>query len=316
MRNLELVESDPTAQLAEFKRGAALLQAMADQHRGLIINGPDDKDGFKRVHSARMTLKNARVSIEADRKKLKEAALKYGRAVDTEAARLTAIIQPVESALQAQEDDVQAELNRIKEAAEAEKRRILAARCDAFNALGVVQPAGLATMSEDTFCKFLNDAKAEYLERKRIEAEQEAARAAERAELDRQRAEQEARQLEIDRQLAEIEAEKRKIADAEAERERAALEAKRKAEAFQQAMQELQLQAEREKAAKAEQEARAERERQRAIDEMPIRGRLSQLANDVESMDIPRNHPVYQAAQAILVNAAVELRKLAAQPME
>ena len=59
-----------------------------------------------------------------------------------------------------------------------------------------------------------------------------------------------------------------------------------------------------------------ERERQRAIDEMPIRARLSQLANDVETMDIPRNHPVYQAARAILVNAAVELRKLAAQPME
>lgn len=77
MRNLELVESDPTAQLAEFKRGAALLQSMADQHRGLIINGPDDKDGFKRVHSARMTLKNARVSIESDRKKLSE----YKRAV-------------------------------------------------------------------------------------------------------------------------------------------------------------------------------------------------------------------------------------------
>ncbi len=62
----------------------------------LEITGPDDKEGIKLAKEARVFLKNKRTSLEAKRKELKDSSLKEGKAIDSIAKALTALIEPLE----------------------------------------------------------------------------------------------------------------------------------------------------------------------------------------------------------------------------
>lgn len=103
METLELVATNP--QLSAFARRDSSLQSLADKYRGLkLVNG--DHCSKMNVKNARVELREARHSIEATRKELKAPVLAYGKALDGEAKRLTAIVEPVEIALTEQEDSV------------------------------------------------------------------------------------------------------------------------------------------------------------------------------------------------------------------
>jgi hypothetical protein len=97
----------------------AAIAEMKKQFMPLVINNIDDKESFDAVHNARMVVKNHRVSIEKKRKELKADALEYGRKVDSEAKRITALLEPIETHLQTEEDKVINEKKRIQEEKEA-----------------------------------------------------------------------------------------------------------------------------------------------------------------------------------------------------
>lgn len=229
---------------------------MRSQYMALKVNGIDDKEGLKAVHDARMIVKAKRVEVEKKRKELKADALEYGRKVDAEAKRITALLTPIEDHLQHEEDIVTREKERIAAEEAARKAAILKGRMEQLAAVGAnVFPTEVQMWTDEDFeaeLKTYTDAfnakkaaeeaerkaRAEEAERNRIEAERlaEERRKMEEAQAEQRRLaeieaeKQRAEKAELDRQRAELEAEKRKVAEEAAERQRAIDEAKRKAE--------------------------------------------------------------------------------------
>lgn len=266
------------AELVVYVPNEATLVEAAEKARGLKIAGVDDAKGYKLVHEKRMQLKGFRVEIEKTRKDLKADALEYGRRVDAEAKRLTALIEPTERELEAEEERIDAEKARIAAEAEAARRKILDDRISALAAVGCqAVPSEVQDMAENEFAELLKLATEEHArkveaervaaaERARVEAEQAAARKAEQERLAREeaerRAEEERKQkAERERLAAErVELEKAQAAQrAESDRiaaERKALDDKARAEADK-------LAAER----RAFEKEQAEAARQRALED-------------------------------------------------
>src|SRR3989337_4027719 len=105
-------------ELKRFDIAEAVISQWSKDYMMLTVSGLDDKDGYKAVKEARLTVKGKRVEIEKKRKELKEDSLRFGRAIDTEAKRITALLEPIETHLQTQEDVIDKEKERIKQEAE------------------------------------------------------------------------------------------------------------------------------------------------------------------------------------------------------
>jgi DNA repair exonuclease SbcCD ATPase subunit len=239
----QIVELDRT-KIAAFTKHEAAIAEMAAQYMPLTINGIDDKAGFKAVHEARMVVKGKRVEVEKRRKELKADALEYGKLVDSAAKSLTALLEPIESHLQAEEDAITEAKEKIKrEKAEAEAKR-LQARLDQLIAVESRLPAAsVQVMSDEEFATTLNEAKRAFAERQeKAKAEAEAAR-------------QEAIRMAAEREA--LEAERKRLADIEKQQQAEA--AKQKAEADRIAAENARIERE-----KREAEHRAEVERERA----------------------------------------------------
>lgn len=203
------------------------------------------KEGYEEVRLAIAGTRTLRGSIEKQRKHLKADALEYGRKVDAEAKRLTAMLEEIEAPLQAEKDRADAEKERIKrEAAEAERIK-LETRLNQLQAVGaLIAPITVQHWTEEEFSANLagftksheailqaqreeaeRKAKEEAEQRESLRLEQERL-AAERAELDRQRkAAEESARIERERIEAEQAAERARL-----EAERAKIEAEQKAE--------------------------------------------------------------------------------------
>lgn len=86
---------------------------------GLTIVSINDKEGYKITSAALSKVKKIRTSIESKRKELKAVALEYGKAVDGEAKRLTALVEPIEAELKTKVDAIDKAIEQ-----EREKERI------------------------------------------------------------------------------------------------------------------------------------------------------------------------------------------------
>jgi hypothetical protein len=101
------------------------INKMKTEYMALKVVGVDDSTGCQIVHDARIVVRDHRIAVEKTRKDLKADALEYGRKVDAEAKRITALLEPIESYLQEQEDIVKKEQERIKmEKIKAEEARV------------------------------------------------------------------------------------------------------------------------------------------------------------------------------------------------
>jgi chemotaxis protein histidine kinase CheA len=107
------------------------IQCLESQYLQLTINGLDDKAGYDQVHKARMDMRDLRVKIEKKRKELKEDSLSYGRAIDAEAKRINAMIEPIETYLANQEQAIDTEKERIRRAKEEKRQAVLRAQIEA-----------------------------------------------------------------------------------------------------------------------------------------------------------------------------------------
>jgi colicin import membrane protein len=243
---MSVIELDRT-KIAIISQTETAIAELREQYMSLSIAGPEDRKGFLAVSEARKDVKARRVKVEHARKALKEDALAYGRLVDGEAKRITAMLEPIEDHLQKQEDGYEAARDAIKRQAEESRKAKLQSRVDALQAVrGAVPLAVLEALTDEQFAAEL--AKATEADNARKAQEEAAAKAeAERkAEADRLRKEEEAR-----------------IAA-----ERAKLEAERKAQEEAQRIEREKIKAERRKADEAAAAERAKQaEAQRLIEE-------------------------------------------------
>lgn len=247
--------------------------------------------GYEEVRLAIQTVRSTRVSIEKRRVDLKAEALDYGRRVDAEAKRLTALIEEIESPLVAKKKAIDDEKARIKAEAEAAKLKELQDRLAAERA---AEDARL----KDERAK-LDAERAVFEEEKRkaddIAAEQRAAdEARQREQREREQAEQkaEAERLRIEREA--IERERAELARAKAESDRIEFErvARAKAEA--------------DAAAKIESDRLAAAEREAAIQAiLPDAKKLDAYADALRAVPVPAVKT--KAAKVALDRAAEQL---------
>lgn len=208
-----------TKALEEYHITDAALATLKQNYMSLKVKDVNDDEGCKLVHAARMDVKGKRVEVEKTRKHLKEDALEYGRAVDKEAKRITALLDPIEGYLERQEEIVTDEKARIKAEAAAVEAARVQARIDRLIVMGCIFNGSLyklpyspdyyvpqpivATASDEQFeeicAKFQISVDAENT---RIEKEK-ADKLAEEQRLASIRAEQEAKQKELDAQAEE-----------------------------------------------------------------------------------------------------------------
>lgn len=116
----------------------AAVSQYKEQFLPLKINGIEDKEGYAEVSQALRLMVSKRTKIEAKRKELKEDSLKYGRAIDAEAKRLTALLSPIEEHLKQEKQRVDDELDRIAKQAEMERLQKIQQRSNALYDLGAV----------------------------------------------------------------------------------------------------------------------------------------------------------------------------------
>ncbi len=244
---------DKTYDIIKYDVNEVELTQLAIEYSKLKVLGVNDKENYEIIRKARLDVVKHRTAIEAERKKYKEKALKYGRDVDAEAKRLTAIITPIERYLTEQEEIVANEIARIKAEAEAIEAARIQTRIDRLFALGCsfngqnyllpFAPAGYTVPSP--LAKACNDEQFEVIygefqklvdtENKRVEDEK-AAKIAEEERLAKIKEEQESeskrlaaiaeKQAEKERKIKEaeekIEKEKQRLIDEENERVAAA----------------------------------------------------------------------------------------------
>ena len=92
----------------------------------IVVTRPDQKSEMEQAREGRLFLREKRIAIENSRKKLKEDVLKEGRAIDSIAGTLKALIEPIETYLDAQEHFVELEQKKKDDAHRAEVERRMA----------------------------------------------------------------------------------------------------------------------------------------------------------------------------------------------
>lgn len=213
--------------LAIFDQYRAELEKLKATAEKLTVTSVDQTLEIRMAGEARLALKKLRCEVERRRKELVEDAVATQRGVNKAAGQLKDLIEPLEARMQAQEDFVERENQRL-----GEERRICR---EAALAPYTIETSfyNLASMPEEGFQALLTGQKAAFEARTAETARlAEEARKAEEARVARENAEAAAREAQrLENERLKKEAEER---EAQAKREReeaAAREAKLKAEA-------------------------------------------------------------------------------------
>ena len=190
--------------------GAILAKFSTDEEGNLVpgkeaiaVSSVDQVEDMKEARIQRLALREARITIENNRKSLKDESLKRGQAIDTTARALKQFIEPVEKYLETQEKF--AELK-----AAADKAERLAARTSAISKFTDPGMYNLNDMEEQPFQELLI----------KLEKEEADRVAAERAELERQEAEAKAERERQQKIAEDNERLRKEAAEAEAANQR------------------------------------------------------------------------------------------------
>lgn len=226
--------------------------------KSLTIKDVNDKEGYKKVYEARIQCKNTRVLAVKICKKGREEALEEQRRWISKEKEVVGKIEDVEVALQAEQDRIDLEKERLRQEEERKENARIQARVDALAKFNyAVDFYELKIMEEEQFKSLLVHAETEFNKEQERLAEIERLKKEEQERLIRVADEQEAERKRLDDQAAALRAEQEKIAKEQAEREAAIRREQEKREA--------EIRAEREK---LEAEKRAiEQARQREIEE-------------------------------------------------
>lgn len=251
MDKLEVINADDNiikTQLAKFNKSDEVINELNKNFKGLMINGINDKAGFKVVYDARMVVRNHRIEIEKKRKELKANVLEVGKAIDGEAKRLTGMLEPLEEELQKKEDTYHLAVEEARLAAEKKESERLQVRVDALSKYGFrVELDQLKAISDEIFDSLLSDAKQKFeadqkakeekalADQKEAEAKAELERV-EKERLEKQRIEQEAEAARLkeiqDKIDAEREIEQKRLKEEQDKLEAEKAELKRQQDEF------------------------------------------------------------------------------------
>jgi chromosome segregation ATPase len=262
--------TESLAPVVKYNVSDAAIEELREKYAGLTIRSSKD---YEVVRVGLAELRTLRTRVEDTRVELKAGALEYGRAVDSEAKRLKAMLEDIEEPLKIEKQKVDDEKARVKREKEDAARAKLEAELAAKRA---------AEEAEAARIKAEQDA-AEKAERERIAAEQ----AAENARLAEERKKLAAAQAILDEQnrvaREKVEAELKAIeADRQQmERERFLREAKEKAE--KDAREKLEREAAKKKA--ADEFAASEQRRLAAM--APDKDKLAVLSKAIHDLEVP-----------------------------
>lgn len=245
------------APVVKYNITDAAIAELKAKYGSLEIKGIQDKVGYQAVRTARLEVRTLRASVEKTRKDLKFDALEYGRMVDSEAKRITALLEEIEIPL----NDMEEAIDAAKEAEAAAIQKVKddknRARVESLEAVGVNVNfdlhAKIIIMNDEEFEGHLEDATEAY----RLKCEKEEEDAAELARLKAEEEERNALKAEADRKAKEAE-------DARLEeqrKEQAERQAALDAQAAEQAKKAAELKAEADRLAKEKADAQAEQER-------------------------------------------------------
>jgi hypothetical protein len=162
------------SELKKFEFTVEDLQAKVDAYKDLTITGLDDKEGLRKVHEARMDLKNTRVAIEKTGKLLRVSANTFNKAVLGREDELINVVAPREKSLSQQEY----EYEQWQEQKRMEEERQEAARLDErIKKLRAVDAdhdiVALKLMPDESFEDILDEAIKAFKERKEREAREQ-----------------------------------------------------------------------------------------------------------------------------------------------
>lgn len=166
VKNTGVAESTEVALLDALEPFYLQAKEWEAKAKELVVTDVSQVELMKDADIARKAVKKIRTSIEGRRKELKEDSLKMGKAIDSAANLLKALIEPIETHLELQAT--------FAERVEAERKAKVKGERDAL-----LQPLGvntdhfnLADMDEATFADLLNDKQNAY--NQRIEDERRA----------------------------------------------------------------------------------------------------------------------------------------------
>ena len=117
-----VAEELKSTHVVEYSVSDAAIDKLRERYSGLTIASTAD---YERVRLGIGEIRDIRVQVEKTRVELKADALAYGRKVDAEAKRITAMLLEIEEPLKLEKQKVDDEKARVKrEKEEAERRRI------------------------------------------------------------------------------------------------------------------------------------------------------------------------------------------------
>ncbi|NQU04258.1 MAG: hypothetical protein HQ589_08935 [Syntrophaceae bacterium] len=272
---------------------------MRSIYMDLVITDLNDAEQFKQVKEARLIVKSKRCAVEKERKLLNSDALVWQKKVNGKAKEIFTLIEPIETHLQAEEQKVLDEQERIKAEEAAKESAMLEKRFGDLFAVGYTStPMELNILTDDEFQCLLDDKTFEFNEAQKAKADEEAAEkkrladeaAARKAEAKRladQKAEQDAKEAALKKQADELAAHQKELQD---EKDRIALE-----EAEKKAAEHRKIKAAADAKAKAEKDAKdaeerelaAENEAKRKLALLPDKEKLTEWVNNFEIPDMP-----------------------------
>jgi seryl-tRNA synthetase len=101
-------------ELKKFNVSDAAIADLSEKYMPLVVNGINDSEGLKAIIAARKIIRGYRIDVDKRRKDLNADALEYQRRINAEAKRITAMLEPIEGHLMAEENKISDEIEQIK----------------------------------------------------------------------------------------------------------------------------------------------------------------------------------------------------------
>lgn len=193
----EVIKTDQdfiNSQLKKYNVTDAALADIKQRYGELSVHGPDDKAGYDAVKAAIADVRSIRTGIEKNRKELKDLALRYGRAVDDEAKRLTSEVSQIEERLKVEKERTDKEIEDKKNAAMLLRTQALIDAGFIFDGnfyyagSVIIHPSKLMDYDDAAFDLTVKKGATEVENLRRAEEDRQRQIEADRAELERLRA--------------------------------------------------------------------------------------------------------------------------------
>lgn len=126
--SIQSAEQRATQEVARYDVADAWIAAKKEEYSALTIEGIDDREGEKRVKAAWQEIRNKRLAVAGKHKELKADYLTITRAIDNRKNVLTESLEEIEVPLKTMLDNVEAERENIRQAAEQERQKKLHTR--------------------------------------------------------------------------------------------------------------------------------------------------------------------------------------------